>query len=227
MEGREAAAQVVYPVRDDTPMGESDLHIDTLKDYAINVLRDHFADQADAVYVAGNNFLYFVEGDPRQVVSPDTYVVRGVAQRQRDTFKVWNEGGHTPCWVLEITSRTTRTHDLGDKMARYRDDLRVPEYVLFDPRGDWIEGQLRGYRLDTDGLYQAIPATAAGRLPCQALGLEVGVMAGLLRFYAPGSDDPLPTRAEQATRATERATEAEAELARLRAELERLRGDGR
>lgn len=206
---------VEYPTRDGKPMGETDDHRDEMQDYAINVLRDFFASDV-MVYVSGDNFLYYVEGDPSVCVSPDVYVVRGVPKQQRDIFKVWEEGGHVPCFVLEVTSKGTRMEDLGDKMAKYRDDLGVREYFLFDPRAEWVTNRLRGYVLE-GGLYQLVTAGPNGRLTSRELGLEIGVDGRHVRFFAPGAVSPLPTRGERADRAEE-------ELRRLRAELERLGG---
>jgi Uma2 family endonuclease len=217
---------VEYPESDGKPVGESEEHADALFE-GVQILRDWF-ERDPLVYVSGNNFLYFTEGVPRDVVCPDVYVVKGVPKlidgRKRRTFKVWEEGGRTPCFVLEITSRSTRVEDLGTKMVRYRDDLHVDEYVLFDLSRDWIEAGLRGYRL-VNGEYRQIEAGPDGRIFCQQLGLELAVRDGrTLRFFEPGADTPLPTRAERAERAEGRAERAEEELRRLRAELERLRG---
>lgn len=58
-------------------------------------MRDHFRDAAD-VYVGANQFLYYVEGDPRRVVAPDLFVVRGVPKLPaRGTYKLWKEGHHS------------------------------------------------------------------------------------------------------------------------------------
>ncbi len=230
MDGRGVtpAQAVEYPTRDGRPMGETDDHRDEMKDYAINVLKDFFAADPD-VYVSGNNFLYYTEGVLADCVSPDTYVIRGVANRQRDTFKVWEEGGKVPCFVLEVTSKNSRREDLGDKMVRYRDDLGVPDYFLFDPRAEWVAERLRGFRLE-NGLYQPVVAGPNGRLLSQALGLELGVQGRHLRFFTPGSTQPLATRAERADAERQRAEaerqraeRAEAEIRRLQAEVERFR----
>ena len=206
---------IVYPVRDGRPMGETDEHRDEMMSYAIDVLRAFFA--ADPmVYVSGNNFIYYTEGVPGDCVSPDAYVVRGVPNRLRDVYKVWEEGSKVPVFALEVTSKSTRSEDLGGKKSKYQDDLKVREYFLFDLRGDWLPERLRGYRLAGD-LYLPIAANAAGRLPSEELALELGVQGRHLRFYRPGAAEPLPTDAE-------RAATAEAEVARLRAEIERLRG---
>ncbi len=241
---------VEYPERDGKPMAESDEHADVLRE-CVETLRDHLA--GEAVYVSGNNFVYYTEGEPRDVVSPDCYVVKGVPMGQRRTFRVWEEGGHRPCFVLEITSRSTRKQDLGEKMSTYRDDLQVPEYFLFDLSRDWIDGGLLGYRLE-GAEYHAIDPGPDGRLTSEQLGLELASEGRRLRFYPRGAPDRLlsprelaeqekaraereKARAEQAKARAEqekaraeqekaRAERAEAELAQLKVELERLRGGG-
>src|SRR5258708_7303573 len=83
--------RVYYPVSDGEPMGETDKHA-AITMYCIEALRVHFADQPD-VYVAGDNFLYFEEGNPRAVVSPDCYAVPGAGMKLRDCYMTWKEGG--------------------------------------------------------------------------------------------------------------------------------------
>lgn len=214
--------EVDYPVRDGKPLGETDLHRDEIV-AAIEVLREHFRGQL--IYVSGNNFIYYAEGYPKVVVSPDAYVVRGVEHRQRDIFKVWEEGGNKPCFVLEVTSKKTRREDLGSKMSRYRDDLCVPEYFLFDPRGDWIPEQLRGFRLTSTGVYEPIARDAAGRLESRELGLWLGVQARHLRLFLPGAAGPLPTLAERAEQERQRAEHERQRADALAEEVRRLRAE--
>lgn len=241
------AREVVYPESDGQPM-ESEVHRQEMTDYFIQVLDDHFANRPD-VHISGNSFIYWVEGDPSRCVGPDGYVAFGIDKRLRPLLKVWEEGAG-PAFVLEITSKTSKLHDQGEKMAIYRDELKVPEYFLFDPSGEWIPERLRGYFLAGE-LYTLVPRLPSGRLSSEVLGLEVGVAGGHLRFYLPGAAEPLPTRAERAAAATrraeaearkraaqakradaqakragaqaKRADAAEAETARLKAEIERLR----
>jgi Uma2 family endonuclease len=205
---------VEYPESDGQPMAESDDHADELR-AAVVTLRDHFAARTPDVYVSGNNFLYYVEGDPKQCVSPDCYVVKGVANHRRPIFKVWQEGGHRPCFALELTSRSTRKNDLGDKMSTYRDDLGVAEYFLFDLTRDWVPEGLRGYRLEA-GVYQPILPDARGRLSSHELGLDLGIVGEQLRFFEPAAQEPLLRQDERADRA-----EAAAERAQAVAEHER------
>ena len=65
-----------YPETDGQPMAEADRHRDLVVDL-IAAARHHFRDAPD-VYVSGNLLVYFVEGNPRESVAPDFFVVRGV-----------------------------------------------------------------------------------------------------------------------------------------------------
>lgn len=206
--------RVYYPTSDGKPMGETDKHVDLIV-YCKEALRAYFADNPD-IYIAGNNFLYYVEGDPRKVVSPDTYVVIGVPMRQRDLYKVWEEGGKLPNVVFEFTSKKTRREDTHKKLPLYEQVLRVPEYFLFDPTGDYLKPRLQGYRLVGGQYAHLLPVD--GKLHSEQLGLDMREEGTLLRFYDP-EGRPLPTPLEQARRADA----AEAEVARLRAELEALK----
>lgn len=68
----------VYPTSDGKPMAETDKHADLMV-YAKEALRLYFANRAADVYVSGNNFVFWKEGNPRAKVSPDVYVVFGAA----------------------------------------------------------------------------------------------------------------------------------------------------
>jgi hypothetical protein len=76
-----------YPETDGKPMGETDVHIDALI-YLREALRDHFRD-APQVYVAGNMFLYYEEGNPTACVAPDVFMVQGVGKHDRGTHALW------------------------------------------------------------------------------------------------------------------------------------------
>lgn len=235
---RSKPRRVHYPERDGKPMGETDRHIQNTA-MTLGMLRLHFAERED-VYVAANNLLYFEEGNPRERVSPDGYVVFGVSPELRRSYYVWKEGGRTPDIVFEFTSRSSQTEDVTGKRELYEKRLRVPEYILFDPDGDYLRPRLQGFRL-SEGRYIPIPLENE-RLFSDVLDLEVFAEGTLLRFYDPVKSRVLPTWAEQAARAQEmehraqeeaqraqqeaqRAASAEAEVARLREELARLKAE--
>lgn len=104
----QAAPTIVYPESDGKPMAETDVHRDLMTDW-MQMLRHHYRDKND-VYVSGNIFMYYVEGDPRQSVSPDVFVVFGVEKKRRRTYLTWEEG-RTPDFVLEVASPKTFSND--------------------------------------------------------------------------------------------------------------------
>src|SRR5579871_2794817 len=211
----ETAREITYPISDGKPMGESDRHIDQMI-YCKEALRFYFADRLD-VYIASNNFLYWEEGNPKAVVSPDVYVVFGVSREQRDCYMAWKEGGKLPSVVIEITSLTTRGEDTNKKMRLYEQALHVPEYFRFDPRGDYLRPRLQGSEL-VNGEYVPMPMMV-DRIHSKMLGLDLVVDGDRMRFYDPKREQWLFTPLENARRAEA----AEAEIARLQAELEALR----
>ena len=68
-----AAAAVEYPSSDGKPMAESDAQLTPLTN-AVVWLRNHFRRGPD-VYVSGNLFIYYEEGNPKRRVAPDVFVV--------------------------------------------------------------------------------------------------------------------------------------------------------
>lgn len=231
-------AAIHYPERDGKPMGETDTHRQEMMD-AIAALIEFFRDRPD-VYVAGNLLLYYEEGNPSAVVSPDVFVVFGVPQQLRRTYKLWEEK-QPPASVIEITSLSTRLEDLGTKRALY-EEIGVGEYFLFDPLDEYLHPPLQGYRL-VDGEYVRLTADPSGAFTSEALGLRLLREHNRLRFVDIATGRPLlrpaesyeahraeaeahRTEAEARRAAEERAAAAEADAARLRAELERLRPGG-
>jgi Uma2 family endonuclease len=224
--------RIYYPSSDGQPVAESDFQLQPLL-YAVTTMRTYFQERAD-VYVAGNMFIYYEEGNPEAVVAPDVFVVLGTTKRDRMSYMLWEEP-KGPDFVLEITSRSTRTKDQGPKRGIYA-FLGVREYFQYDPTHDYLVPALQGARL-VAGSYQALlPTTLPDGtlvLHSEVLGLDVRLEEGTLRFYDPGTGQKLLSHAEieQARReAEERAGRAEAarQAAEARiAELEaRLRAQG-
>lgn len=75
-----------YPSSDGLPIAESDAARDYLV-YAIEALKLHFQHRSD-VYVSGNLFIYYVQGNPKAIVAPDVFVVFGVENKKRLSYKV-------------------------------------------------------------------------------------------------------------------------------------------
>lgn len=208
------APEVNYPTSDGKPMGETDVHRDVMV-VTIETLKMHFAGQH--VYVSGNILLYYRPGNKRRHVSPDVLVVRGLEPRDRENYLLWNEG-RAPNVVIEVTSQSTRDEDLEDKLEIYRDEIKVAEYFLFDPRSEYLDPVLQGHRLSR-GRYQPIEPVA-GRLPSVELGLQLESDGRRLRFYDPASERWLPTPQESRLEALAALDQKEAALQQKEAALQ-------
>jgi hypothetical protein len=192
-------------------------------------------------------FIYFEEANPKASVAPDVFVILGVQQRRRRTYRAWQEGGRLPDVVIELTSTKTHAADETSKPALYA-RLGVREYFLFDPFGEHLQPRLQGFQL-VDQVYQPMREYP---LRSAILGLELREEDNTLRLYNPLTGERLPTsdeevlarRAANAARAiaeerllaaaaarrqaearaaeqAARAETAEAEVARLRALLDK------
>ena len=234
--------EIVYPETDGKPVGETDIHIQELLD-TLATLKDFFRDQPN-IYVSGDNMFYYEERDPSAVVSPDIYVVKGIAKGLRRIYKLWVEK-IPPCFVLEITSRSSRLEDLGTKRAIYA-LLGVREYFLFDPTEEYLEPPLQGFIL-VNNEYQHLEPDADGSFISQELGLNLRIDNNQLRFFIPSTGEKLlrPLELAEAHRRSEKQVQleiqarrlaeqqaqwetaarrkAELEIERLQAELQRLR----
>ncbi len=167
------APVVEYPERDGKPMGETDVHRREIMN-AIAALGDYFRDDP-RVYVAGDLLCYYEEGNPKAVVVPDVFVVRGVEKKLRRTYKLWEEG-EPPVVVIEVSSRSSRIDDLGTKRALYA-MLGVAEYYVFDPLGEYLKPQLQAFALH-EGELQRVACFAESGIASRALGLRLEVEEG-------------------------------------------------
>lgn len=228
-----------FPESDGKPMAETDLHRKIMI-ALLHALEEYYRKHS-RVYVSGNIFVYYRdEAGVQQSVSPDIFVVFGVAKHDRRIYKLADEG-KAPQVVIELTSTHTKVEDVVTKHYIYA-SLGVQEYFLFDPYTETMRPALRGFRLE-GGEYvpMANDRRGAARLHSEVLGLELRVEQGLLRLFDPKTGKYLrsPEEAEEELRvakaklmreakarqrAEAKAAKAEAENARLREELARLRG---
>jgi Uma2 family endonuclease len=212
-----------YPESDGKPLGETDVHRREIAQIIEMLML--FFESAPDVYVSGNLMFYYEKGNPSAVTSPDVFVVRGVQKGLRRTYKLWEER-QAPVAVFEITSRSTRLEDKGNKRALYA-MLGVREYFMFDPLAEYLKPALQGFRLVGEE-YIAIDQTADGALISQELGLQLSSDSSFLRLIDIATGLPLlrPAELDAARRVEADARRAaEEEVARLRAELARLRGE--
>ena len=179
-----AAVEVEYPSSDGKPLAENDAQLAAIV-YGITVLRTRYAGRDD-VYVSGDLLIYYEEGNPRVSVAPDVFVVFGVEDRMRMSYKVWEEG-KGPDFVLEVASPGTWREDVGRKRDVYA-RLGVREYWLYDPLGEHLEPALQGNRL-MDGEYERQPLLESvdGRLGLRSgtLSLELWAKGRKMRFRDP------------------------------------------
>lgn len=136
------------------------------------------------------------------MVAPDVFVVFGVGNKDRRSYKIWEEGD-TPDFVLEITSKSTQKEDQETKPIIYA-ALGVREYFQYDPTGDYLNPRLQGSCL-VEGNYQPITATTLPNdllsVSSEVLRLELRLQSGELRFYDPATGEMLLTHEEQVQRA--------------------------
>ncbi len=211
---------VIYPESDGQPMAESDLHREEMVDLITGLQRRYW--ESPDVYVAGNLFFYYAQGDPRAVVAPDVFLVQGVPKVRRKTYKLWKEG-EVPSLVIEVSSESTCDEDLGKKKQLY-EELGVEEYFLHDPLGEYLSPRLQGQRL-VRGRYEPLPSASDGSLLSRTTGLTLKVEGLKLRLIDTASGKPLPWVEELDLKLLEAEERAEIEaaarqVAEHRAEME-------
>ena len=229
---------IIYPHTDGEPMAVSDYHRHSLI-WTLQALEAHFAQNTE-VYVSGDIFIYYREGEPRKSISPDVLVCFGINPKLRLTYKVWEEG-KAPDFVMEFSSKNTYDKDLTEKMDVYA-SLDIQDYFLYDAEGLYLPSPLMGFTL-VDDVYVAIPPDANGGIRSSVLGLDFRLRGAEIGIYDPIANEWVQTRAEQEAARAEnaearaeqesiarenaetRAENAEAKLAKALAEIERLRAE--
>lgn len=210
---------VFYPDSDGQPMADNDRQYRVMTDLR-NALEAHYAGDSD-VYVSGNLFIYYAEGDPGKSISPDVFVIFGVPKGDRRSYFLWEEG-RVPTLAIEIASQTGWQQLLAQKKKKY-EQMGIEEYVVFDPDGEFIQPRLQGFLLER-GRYRPLSLEPDGSLASRTTGLRFEPEGVRLRVLDIATGERFPWPEESTARAREaeaRARAAEEELARLRAEIER------
>ena len=214
---RKAPEAVHYPVSDGRPMAETGRHWHATVDFA-KPLHVFMLNRPDA-YVGSDMFMYFRQGDPRAVVSPDVFVAFGAPKEPlRDTWKLWEEGV-APAFVLEVTSKSTQDEDEVGKKAVY-EALGVSEYWQFDPTGDYLDPILKGHRLAPEGRYELLDLEARDgglRGHSKVLGLDLRLEEEQLRLFDPAQDAYLLTHEEHANALLKAEAERDQEIRKRQA----------
>lgn len=205
-------SEIFYPSEDGTQVAET---YDRL--YAmlttLEVLKQYLAGRQATVLA--NQFLYYSQGFPSLRVAPDVMVIFDVTPGGRDNYKIWEEG-QVPSGIFEMTSKGTQDQYQIFKKTLY-EQLKVQEYWQFDPKGEWIEEKLRGYRLQGE-TYQAI--TDKRSVPLQ---LRLEVEEKLIEFSREDTGDKLLIP-DELVRALQQETQARIQAQEM-AERERRRAE--
>ena len=199
---------IIYPSSDGEPVAETYDHLYALLT-TLEVLKQYLTGRQATVLA--DQFLYYAQGFPRLRIAPDVMVIFDVEPGGRDNYKTWEEG-QVPVVIFEMTSKGTQDQDKTFKRTLY-EQLGVLEYWLFDPKGEWIEEKLQGYRLRGE-TYE--PITDSRSEPLQ---LRLVVEGKLIGFYREDTGEKLLIPDELA-QALHQETQAR-QLAEERAEQER------
>ncbi|HYX24012.1 MAG TPA: Uma2 family endonuclease [Thermoanaerobaculia bacterium] len=191
--------EIEYPTSDGQPMAEGPEHLKVMID-CISGLESRYAGVPN-VWVGGNFFFYYEKGNKKARVSPDVMVAKGVAERQRRNYKLWEE--RPPSLVVEVTSRKTRRQDEEVKKPLY-ERVGVEEYVLFDPLGEYLRPSLQGFRRSW-GRYHPIPLEADGSVLSRTTGLRFKREGQRLRMVDVLTGEPILWREELEAKAAQEA----------------------
>ncbi|MFO0936674.1 MAG: Uma2 family endonuclease [Gemmataceae bacterium] len=214
-------SESLYPSGDGEPMAETPIHVE-----AIILLGQALEDVLGSDWFVGMDlFWYHEEGNPKARVAPDLIVVPHVGKTDRRSFFSWIES-HSPVVVFDMASKGTWKNDFEDKFRTY-ESLGVPEYFIFDPKGEYVVPRLQGFRLE-NGVYRRIPTIDdEGTLASQSLGLLLRADGEMIRLIRTENREPVLTRREQIEMQRKR-FEEQSELAnalKSQAEVERQRAD--
>ncbi|ELS33490.1 MULTISPECIES: Uma2 family endonuclease [Pseudanabaena] len=178
--------EIIYPSSDGEPLAETQQHASAILN-TFGLLRLYLQNQPAVVFA--DQFLYYIEGNPRARVTPDVMVVFDITKKLYDNYKIW-EWKQNPAIIIEVTSVGTKDTDFNFKKMLY-EQLGITEYWLFDPYGEWITEQLRGYRLNAAEIYEPITDHCS-----QVLQLRLEADEYLISFYRLDNGEKLRTLEE-------------------------------
>ena len=207
-----------YPSEDGLPMTDAHYQGRDFR-YLVHACELRCAGHPNA-YIAGNQFVYYREGDPKAVVSPDVWVAFDVKEPPPATYKTWKQG-KAPDFVMEVASPGTWRRDLKVKPGLY-EAMGVREYFLCDVGGaDLLDEPLLGFRR-RQGAFEPASATPVDGYLClesEVLGLVFKVRGREIRAYNAATGERYPSGAEAVAERDSARLERDQALARL-AELE-------
>ena len=149
--------------------------------------------------------------------SPDVMIYPHAGRDKRAEMVVRTDG--VPALIVEVASRSTWEYDVDARSGKAWGYLQVgvPNYLVFDPQGDWLGQQCRGWQQEDGKIRDWIPE-ADGRYHALLLNISFRPESDLLRVFGPDGQ-PVAFGFEKAQRIREQAQR----IAALESELVRLR----
>ncbi len=213
------AGPVVYPDSDGKPMAENTRQYEWIVTIKGNLEAICVGDRA--AFVAGDNLIYPVEGDPTIRTAPDVYVAFGRPRGHRGSYRVWEEGGVFPQVVFEVLSPGNTVREMSRKRQFYRRH-GAEEYYVYDPDRNMLQGWLRSGR-------RFVSVADMHNFVSPLLGIRFDMSGLELEIFDPDGNPFLTFAQLKETADTEReranTEHRRAEQERKRAEKERQRAE--
>lgn len=218
--------RIVYPDSDGKRMAENTLQYEWI--VAIHAGLEFLFRTREDVFVAADNLIYPVQGNPRVAVAPDMYVAFGRPKGHRGSYKVWEEDGIFPQVVIEVWSPGNTLTEMIDKRGFFR-QYGAEEFHLIDPANGQAEVWVRD-----GGMFVEVQALTEFVSP--RLGIRYEPAGDAISMIGPDGNRFLSTlesgeareRLRQEVDEERRRVEAEkqrVEAERRRAEQEKVRAD--
>ena len=183
---------VFYPESDGKPMAETDVHRNLLLKM-VGLLQNAFPN----AYVSGNICLYYEQGNPRKMISPDALLCRAQSKTEKRVYLAWEDNAQLDL-VMEFSSFSTKREDHHKKKQLYEQVLKVPYYVIFDPHAVY----LHVFAL-MEGRYQLLETDENSCCPLPDLNLQIAIEnAHSLRLFDTAGN-PILASDEQALKEKE------------------------
>ena len=121
------------PCSDDTPVDNEDQNL--LPNLLLTTLQRLWQDRFDWFF-AVDMALYHTAGEnPKVPIVPDAFLSLGVERKKnglsRRSYAIWEEGGVTPCFALEMVSSTAR-EEYDEKLKLY-EKIGILYYAVYNP----------------------------------------------------------------------------------------------
>jgi Uma2 family endonuclease len=132
------------------------------------------------VFVAADNLIYPVQGNPRVCTAPDVYLAFGRPKGHRGSYKVWEEGGVFPQVIFEVWSPFNRQGRMEEKRRFYEQFGADEYYIVYPDFPMFVEGWQR-----VGGKLERIADEAMADFTSPRLGFRFVAAKGQLTVYGP------------------------------------------